>query len=240
MTTAVRVSGSQALQFGHQVNNGTWRMKVVIADDHVIFRQGLRLALEAIQAGSEFFEAGDFETLLRLVTRQRDLGLLILDLNMPGLSRSTGIATLRGHVAPAPILVLSASDDSEDVFASLASGASGYVHKSAGMDVLTEAIRTVGLGGVYVPRDLVTGVRPPPPNARGATAEGPRLTPRQADVLRLAAEGHANKEIAFRLGMGEGTVKAHLSLVMRELGVHNRVQLLREVERLKAGGWMPG
>ena len=119
MTTAVRVSGSQALQFGHQVNNGTWRMKVVIADDHVIFRQGLRLALEAIQAGSEFFEAGDFETLLRLVTRQRDLGLLILDLNMPGLSRSTGIATLRGHVAPAPILVLSASDDSEDVFASV-------------------------------------------------------------------------------------------------------------------------
>ncbi|MCW0180169.1 MAG: response regulator transcription factor [Zavarzinia sp.] len=214
-------------------------MKVVIADDHVIFRQGLRLALEAAQAGSEFLEAGDFDGLLRLVMRQRDLGLLILDLNMPGLSRSTGIATLRGHVAPAPILVLSASDDSEDVFSSLAAGASGYVHKSAGLDVLTEAIRTVGLGGVYVPRDLVTGARPPAAKA-SRVGEGPRLTPRQADVLRLAAEGHANKEIAFRLGMGEGTVKAHLSLVMRELGVHNRVQLLREVERLKAADWSLG
>lgn len=206
-------------------------MNVIIVDDHVIFRNGLRIALETRVADIEISEAGDYESLLRLLERCERPDVLILDLNMPGLVRQTGIMTLRSRIAPAPILILSASEEADDVFECLGAGASGYVPKSADIETVVLAMHTVRSGGVHVPRELMVGVVPV---GSGKEVPGPRstFTQRQTEVLRLATEGHANKEIAFRLGISEGTVKTHLAAVMRLLSVRNRVQMLREAERL--------
>lgn len=208
-------------------------MKILIADDHVIFRNGLKLALETDDPTVAFDEAGDFEALLQRLAQDDPPDIIILDLNMPGLTRATGIMTIRGRAPLARILILSASEEAEDVFQSLSAGAAGYVAKSADIKSLIGAIRTVRSGGVHVPRELLVGAMPLPGSMPSpAEAEQIRLTQRQSEVLRLAAEGHANKEIAYRLGMGEGTVKSHLASVMRTLSVRNRVQMLREAERL--------
>lgn len=122
-------------------------------------------------------------------------------------------------------MVLSASEDGEDVFRALAAGASGYLPKSASAATIVAALRLVLAGGVHVPRELVAG---------GATLGAPappRLTARQAEVLALIGAGHANKEIAHRLGTSEGTIKAHVAAIMRQFGVRNRVQLLLAADR---------
>lgn len=210
---------------------GRVRMKVIIVDDHVIFRNGLRIALETQWPGIEIVEAGDYEGLLRLLTGGERPDVVILDLNLPGLARNSGIMTLRSRVAPAPILILSASETAEDVFECLAAGASGYVAKSADIETVILALETVRAGGVHVPRELMRGAIPLT-EAKDAQAARASFTQRQTEVLSLASEGHANKEIAFRLGISEGTVKTHLAAVMRSLSVRNRVQMLREAERL--------
>jgi DNA-binding NarL/FixJ family response regulator len=210
-------------------------MNVIIADDHVIFRNGLKLALETSCEDIRISEAGDYEGLLRLLNRGDPPDVLILDLNMPDLVRNSGIMTLRGRIAPAPILILSASEDAEDVFQCLGAGAAGYVPKSADIATVVLAMQTVRSGGIYVPRELMVGAVPLT-NSKDASQARVNFTQRQTVVLRLASEGHANKEIAFRLGISEGTVKTHLAAVMRSLAVHNRVQLLREAERL---GYVP-
>ncbi len=207
-------------------------MRVVIADDHAIFRNGLKMALEAHVDEISILEAADYDALLRLIARSEAPDLLILDLNMPGLVRSTGIMTLRGRIAPAPILILSASEEADDVFECLSAGASGYVPKSADIKTVVSAMQTVRSGGVHVPRELMVGSVPLSADGDARSAKSAGFTQRQTEVLRLASEGHPNKEIAFRLGISEGTVKTHLAAVMRALSVHNRVQMLREAERL--------
>jgi DNA-binding NarL/FixJ family response regulator len=129
-----------------------------------------------------------------------------------------------------PILVLSASEDADDVFQALEAGASGYLAKSAPADTLVEALRLIMVGGIYVPRTLIKG-REATPRQPAAVAEAPLLTPRQREVLALISTGQSNKEIAHRLGTSEGTIKAHISAIMRRLGVHNRVQLLLNAQQ---------
>jgi DNA-binding NarL/FixJ family response regulator len=107
----------------------------------------------------------------------------------------------------------------------------GYVPKSSDMDTLLAGVRTVLSGGVYLPRSLLTGSMALTPGA-AASGPGPTLTQRQREVLELVSQGHANKEIGYRLGISEGTVKTHLAAMMRSLSVNNRVQMLREAERL--------
>ena len=207
------------------------KMSVIIADDHAIFRNSLATMLQGQCSFRQVHEVGDFDSLLRLLERGEKPDLLILDLNMPGFTPESGIMTLRTRIAPAPILVLSASDEAEVVFECLGAGASGYVPKSADFPTLITALRTVLMGGVHVPRDLLVGAVAITPST---AATGPRIsfTQRQRQVLNLASEGHANKEIAYRLGISEGTVKTHLAAVMRALSVNNRVQMLREAEKL--------
>ena len=117
------------------------------------------------------------------------------------------------------------------VFQALEAGASGYLAKSAPADTLVEALRLVIVGGIYVPRALIKGresrLRQP-----AAVAQAPVLTPRQREILALISTGRSNKEIAHRLGTSDGTIKAHISAIMRRLGVRNRVQLLLTAQQL--------
>jgi DNA-binding NarL/FixJ family response regulator len=205
-------------------------VKALIADDHVIFRYGLRSILECIEKNAELFEASDFEQVLRLAERHPDLTVVIVDLRMPAMNAFAGLRALRETLPAIPILVLSASEDADDVFQALEAGASGYLAKSAPADTLVEALRLVMVGGIYVPRALIKG-RETRPRQAAAVAEAPLLTPRQREVLGLISTGQSNKEIAHRLGTSEGTIKAHISAIMRRLGVHNRVQLLLNAQQ---------
>lgn len=201
-------------------------MKVLIADDHAIFRQGLRAVLGSLSENVVAIEAGDLTTALRFAVDQLP-DIILLDLRMPGMDGFRGISTLRNRVPGAPIVVLSASEESEDVFQALSAGASGYLAKSASAAVILEALRLVLVGGIYVPRELVA-------NAElivSSKTEAPRLTRRQTEVLNLIVEGHSNKEIAHLLQTSEGTIKAHVAAIMRQLGVRNRVQMLLAAER---------
>jgi DNA-binding NarL/FixJ family response regulator len=201
-------------------------MRVMIADDHAIFRQGLRAVLGSLSDGVAIDEAGDLETALKCAVDQPP-DIVLLDLKMPGMDGFSGISAFRRRIPLAPILVLSASEDSEDVFQALAAGASGYLAKSASASVILDALRLVLVGGIYVPRDLVANAE----IAAHPKTEAPRLTERQTEVLNLIVDGHSNKEIAYRLGTSEGTVKAHVTAIMRQLGVRNRVQMLLAAER---------
>jgi DNA-binding NarL/FixJ family response regulator len=201
-------------------------MRVLIADDHAIFRQGLRAVLGALSEIEAIDEAGDLETALGFAVARRP-EIIFLDLRMPGMDGFSGIGAFRRRNAAAPILVLSASEDKEDVFQALAAGASGYLAKSASASVILEAMRLVLVGGIYVPRELVSQAE----DAARPKAGAPRLTERQTEVLNLIVDGHSNKEIAHRLGTSEGTVKAHVTAIMRQLGVRNRVQMLLAAER---------
>jgi DNA-binding NarL/FixJ family response regulator len=205
-------------------------IRVLIADDHAIFRQGLRLVLDGLDPPPDVVEAGDFAEARTLADTEPAPDLMLVDLRMPGMDGFAGIGALKRARPAAPLVVLSASEDSEDVFKALAAGASGYLPKSATAATILVALRLVLAGGVHVPRELVAGgaaLGAPPPSAAAA----PRLTARQAEVLDLIAGGHANKEIAHRLGTSEGTIKAHVAAIMRQYGVRNRVQLLLAAER---------
>ncbi len=206
-------------------------LRILIADDHGIFRAGLRLSLESDDRVAQVVEAHDFDALMAALDHRRP-DILILDLHMPGLVLLDGLRRVRQQLGDAPMLVLSASTDPDDMIRCLGAGASGYVTKASDMPVLFDAIALVLAGGIFVPADIVAGQGARIGHAE-RSAPPPHLTRRQSEVFDLALEGHANKQIAYRLCMGEGTVKTHLAAVMRAYEVTNRVQLLRKVQSAK-------
>lgn len=205
-------------------------MKVLVADDHAIFRQGLRAVLDDLGSAVEIIEAENFTEALNIARQTSDLALALVDLRMPEMDSFEGLRALRRYLPRVPLMVLSASEEADDVFTSLECGASGYLPKSAPNSVMLEAMRLILVGGIYVPRQLAACGKP---LYQSAPAERTApLTPRQQAVLGLIAAGHSNKEIAHRIGTTEGTVKTHITAIMRALGVRNRVQLLLAAERL--------
>jgi two-component system nitrate/nitrite response regulator NarL len=207
-------------------------MRLLIADDHAIFRAGLRLALEANDAVDVVVEASSFDEMLELAGLASP-DVLIVDLQMPGLILPDGLKLARRRFGSTPVLILSASSDAQDMIMCLGAGASGYVTKTSEIGTLFDAIKLIRAGGIFVPADVVAGRGEAIGERNDAIPNTtPRLTRRQAQVLELVLDGHANKEIAYRLAMSEGTVKTHLASVMRMYDVNNRVQLLRQVERV--------
>ena len=130
---------------------------LVTSDDHAIFRQGLRVVLGDLDPAVEILEAADFGEALAIAKDVQDLSLLLADLRMPQMDGFEGLRALRRLLPRTPIMVLSASEEAADLFGALESGASGYLPKSAPAPVILEALRLVLAGGVYVPRELVSG-----------------------------------------------------------------------------------
>ena len=197
----------------------------LIADDHAVFRQGLRAVLGRLDPEARVIETESFTDAVALSATHPGVTLIVADLRMPDRDGFSGMRELRKGWPATPILALSASEQADDVFLALEAGASGYVPKSASASRLIEVMQLVMHGGIYVPRELIDGrsapVRPP------AAA----LTGRQQEILALVVEGCSNKEIARRMSIRSGTVKAHLAAIMRHFGVNNRVRLMLEVNR---------
>jgi len=204
-------------------------MKVLIVDDHAVVREGVAAVLRQLGPGTEVLQAHDGPSGLALADGHPDLEMVLLDLVLPGV---VGLSALEdfGRRHPAlPVMVLSSSEAPDDVRGALALGALGYVPKSASPETLLAALRLVLSGEIYVPPFMA---RAPAP-AASAAALAP-LTERQVEVLRLLVDEVPNKEIAYRMGLSEKTVKAHVTAIFKALGVSNRAEAAALARRYPA------
>ncbi len=203
--------------------------KVLIADDHALFRKGLAFALVDLLGVDAVIEAGSLDEALDRLAAEDGIDLVFLDLNMPGMAGMESVrALIEGH-PDVPVVLISAAEERDLVLGALDAGAHGYIPKSLDEDALGHALREIAAGEIYVPHSIVRrrdGVDADP--GRASLTKPPltleRLTPRQRDVLELLAKGRSNKEIARALDIAEGTVKIHLAALLRILGVRNRTE----------------
>ena len=197
--------------------------KIVIADDHPLFRGALKQALAGIGGVGAVLEAGDFESVKRLAAENDDIDLLMLDLSMPGSSGLSALISLRGIHPDTPMVVVSAHDDAQTIRRALELGASGFISKSASMEDIRTAVGKVLDGGVAAPAGVDLGVEQDP-EISGIIRRLQSLTPQQTRVLGMVAEGLLNKQVAYELGVSEATIKAHVSAILQKLGVDSRTQ----------------
>jgi DNA-binding NarL/FixJ family response regulator len=221
-------------------------MKILLVDDHTLFRDGLKLLLQRLDEGIEILEASSCQQGLDLADANEDLHLVLLDLNLPDRTGFEGLAELRERHAAIPVVVLSAQDDRATVMETLDRGAMGFIPKSSSTDVLLSALRLVLSKGVYIPPSVLSqntnargpasgSVPVPSALASGRPIKKPAdlgLTERQSDVLALLVQGKPNKIICRELGLAEATVKAHVTAVLKALNVTNRTQAVLAVGRL--------
>jgi DNA-binding NarL/FixJ family response regulator len=206
------------------------QMKILLADDHALFRAGVLHVLRQLGDSTNVIEAGNWTDVRQAIDTNSDLSLALLDLNMPG---ADGCAALRSIVQQRrtlPVVVLSASEKRDDMQQVLDAGALGFIPKTATPAVILSALRLVLAGGVYVPPEMIRSSESEI-SSPDRTTSG--LTPRQLEVLARVVEGKSNKAIARELGLTEGTVKAHVTAAFRVLKVNNRVQAARAMETLK-------
>jgi len=171
-----------------------------------------------------------------LIDVHPDAELLLLDLHMPGASGFSALVHVRSQHPGLPIVVVSAHEESAVIARAVAHGASGYIPKSASIGTIVDAVRGVLAGEVWLPESLVgTGAALAPAEA-DAAARIAELTPQQFRVLAMIAEGLLNKQIAYDLGVSEATVKAHMTAIMRKLGVGNRTQVALLASQLAVDG----
>jgi len=210
-------------------------VRILLVDDHALFREGLKFLLRSLDAELELEEAGDCAQALERASR-RDYDLVLLDLKLPGVNGMDALRALREAVPAAPLVVLSGEEDPHVVREAIERGAMGFIPKSSTPEVLIQALRLVLARGVYLPRAVLDSRSAPAPaaspQADSAAARLLGLTPRQADVLRCVIQGKPNKIIARELDISEGTVKAHLSSVMHALGAHNRTEAVYAAAKL--------
>jgi DNA-binding NarL/FixJ family response regulator len=195
-------------------------IRVLIADDHPIVRDGLALILATAPDMEVVGEAADGAEALRAAERLRP-DVLVLDLAMPGLDGVETIRRLRADGSRAGVLVFTAYDTDDRILAALRAGAAGYLLKGAPREEVFAAIRTIAAGGSLLPPLVATRLLR---HVRGDEPEPEDLTPRQHEVLRLLARGQQNKEIAAALHISERTAKFHVEAVLRRLGAGNRTE----------------
>lgn len=205
--------------------------KFVIADDHPLFRGALKQALSGLEGVGTILEAGDFETAKSIVSANEDADLVLLDLTMTGASGLSGLISLRAIHSGVPVVVVSAHDDPETIRRALELGASGFISKSASMEDIRSAVRTVLSGGIAAPAGIDLGVERDP-EISDLIRRLQSLTPQQTRVLGMLAEGLLNKQIAYELSVSEATIKAHVSAVLQKLGVDSRTQAVILLSRI--------
>jgi DNA-binding NarL/FixJ family response regulator len=203
-------------------------VRILICDDHPVFREGLRDALAGLPA--EFVEAADAGAALEQVADDPQIELVLLDLAMPGTDGWTAFRALRERHPTVPVVIVSASEDPADMRRALDGGAAGFVPKSASPEVLRRALDLVIAGGVYVPVAALAPSDAGSPARRRERAS--ELTARQLDVLRLLSRGLTNREIAGVLGIAEGTVKTHVRTLFEVLDVSNRTEAVLAMREL--------
>ena len=216
-------------------------MKVLIADDHALIRQGMVHALKNNSIAEIVVEADDRESVLSQLEQHTDIDVVLLDLFMPGAKDFDLLIHICNGYPEIPVIVVSAAEEPEYMRKSIDLGASGFIPKSAPMEIMLSAIQLVRSGGTYIPADMMQAklnssqARPPQPAVMNmqeieeneiVVKAAENLTKRQRQVLGFMAKGQANKEIARELGVSEHTVKIHVTAILRLFNASNRTEVV--------------
>ena len=215
-------------------------MKILVVDDHPLICEALRQVLQALDRQLELLEASTCAEALELTRRNQDISLILLDLALPGVDGFEALRQLREEFPSMPVVVLSASEQPETVLRAIDGGAMGFIPKTSSSRLLIGALRLVLSGGVYLPPEVLRrqeAIAPAAPPFAGTAAQlrSPReigLTERQSQVLALVVQGKSNKLICRDLDLAEGTVKIHVTAILKALGVANRTQAVIAVSKL--------
>jgi len=214
-------------------------MRILISDDHALFREGINRLLEQIFS-AEYIQTATYEETLAHCSGPQPPDLILTDLQMPGWPGFEGIRHIRSLLPQTPIVVVSASENGADARMALDHGACGFIPKSSSVQIMVSALRLVLAGGVYAPHALLQSgassglTSTPRDHAAPASADhgvNINLTQRQRDVLNCLREGKSNKQIAYELGLSEGTVKIHVTAIFKSLNVKNRTQAVISASR---------
>ncbi len=219
--------------------NDEIQYRLLIADDHPLFRGALREAVSGLLPKVDIAEAGSFDEMVEVLERGGDVDLVLLDLAMPGTRSFSGLMYLRAQYPGVPVTVVSANDDPAIIRRCMAFGASGFIPKTLAIEGMRAAISRILDGGVWTPPDVDLAT-----NADAADAElmarMATLTPQQVRVLMMLSEGLLNKQIAYQLSVSEATVKAHVSAILQKLGVESRTQAVIAAAKIEAGQFPQG
>ena len=205
-----------------------FHMKMLIIDDHALFRAGLSHILNELEENINILEASNYESAFKLVSDNSDLDLVLLDLNMPGKDGFSALDTFSKEYPAMPIVILSASIQQSNVRRALDTGAMGYIPKDTPSHVMLNALRLILDGGIYVPTCMAQQNNDEL-NLNNSNAHN--LTPRQLEVLAMVVQGNSNKVIAARLELAEATVKMHVTAILKCFGVSNRTQAAMAAEK---------
>jgi len=192
-------------------------MRILIADDHDLFREGLALLLQPLVEVSSLSEAacsGDIEQCLQKTPLP---DILLLDLDMPGIEGTASIQKICQATPSMAVIVISGHDAPQTIHACIQAGAMGFLSKSSSKDTMLSAIRNVYAGNIYIP-----------PETNSVTTEQVDLSPRQSEIFPLILEAKSNKEIAYLLDISESTVKQHITVLLRKFDVFSRAQLIKK------------
>ncbi|HUW26186.1 MAG TPA: response regulator transcription factor [Gallionella sp.] len=213
-------------------------MKVLVVDDHALFREGMRHMLLRLPEPVEILEAGNFPDGLKIAAQHPELDLALLDLNMPGSEGPISIRFFHRHYPHIPVVVVSGEEGRGCMEKVMNYGAMGFMCKSSSAAVMLSALNLVLSGGVYVPPEMlrqhgvITQQEPEVSDRRSLRTNEYGLTSRQMEVLRHLSAGMSNKEIAEAIHLAEGTIKIHVAAVYQTLRVSNRMEAVRAAEKL--------
>jgi len=213
-------------------------LKILIADDHMLVREGLISTLRHLSCDVQFTQAADGDQVMAHLELDSAFDLILLDLRMPGTDGFSLLGSICNMYPDIPVVILSASDDVQTMRKSLDRGASGFIPKSTNHEVMLSALNLVIAGGVYIPPDMLSEEVPETAFdtgvivAKNSIEIRNRLTERQLEVLSLLAKGHQNKTIANSLGVSEHTIKIHVTAILKALGVKNRTQAVLAAQQL--------
>jgi len=206
--------------------------KIIIADDHPLFRAALRQAVTQAVPGVEIVEADSLAAVQEKVEQHGDADLVLLDIHMPGTHGFSGLVFLRGQHPGVPVVVVSGSEEPHVMKRAIDYGASGFIPKSAPLETISEAITAVLEGEEWLPQELAENMGDVSEEDQQFAAALASLTPQQFRVLTMLTEGLLNKQIAYELSVSEATIKAHVTAILRKLGVHSRTQAVIAAQRL--------
>ncbi len=224
-------------------------MKILIADDHELFLKGLEFILEQNLQNITITTAQDYTEIFSILEQDKDFDLIITDLAMPGANWLTAINKIHNLLPETPIIIISAVFDKELLQQTLDIGVAGYIPKTANNNLIISAINLVLAGGMYIPHELLYSTKPqtfptekqkeyitPLKNLEkitetqtDETKKG--LTERQIDIVKCIAEGLSNKQIAYKLNLTEGTIKVHITIILKLLNVKNRTSAVIEAAK---------
>jgi len=212
-------------------------MKVLVVDDHTLIRAALHAVLKQLKREAVIFEASSGREAMQIVEEHPDISLILLDINLPDRDGFSVLCELRDRYARTAVVILSSSDDQDTVRRAFKLGALGFIPKTTEREVMLNAIELVFSGGVYIPMEILektAGPRRANEPVAPDSLKGLGLTDRQIEVLALLMKGKSNKVIAGMLNMAVPTVKNHITVVLKALGVATRTEAVIKVGKM---GW---